>query len=73
PKFDDAEEYISQFAEIFENAGIKSVTALSMEVPCCSGLTTIVKKGMDISGKKIPMEEVVVSTKGNILKRKKIV
>jgi len=73
PKFDDAEEYISKFAEIFENAGIKSVTALSMEVPCCSGLTTIVKKGMDISGKKIPMEEVVVSTKGNILKRKKIV
>ena len=42
PKFDDAREYIDRFAEIFRTAGINSVTVVVMEVPCCSGLPTIV-------------------------------
>jgi hypothetical protein len=32
----------------------------------------IVKKGMEMSGVTIPMEEVVVSTRGKILERRKI-
>ena len=40
-----------------------------MEVPCCAGLPVIVKKGLEMSGKKIPLEEVVVSTRGKILDR----
>jgi hypothetical protein len=31
----------------------------------------IVKKGLEISGQKIPMEEVVISTRGKILERTK--
>jgi len=69
PKFDDIEDYILKFKEIFENADIKSVTALIMEVPCCSGLPMIVKKAMDAAGKDIPMDEIVISTRGGILKR----
>jgi hypothetical protein len=41
PKFDGAEEYIEKFAEIFKNAGIKSITMVYIEVPCCSGLPMI--------------------------------
>jgi Fe-S-cluster-containing hydrogenase component 2 len=67
PKFDDAEEYINKFAQIFKEAGIKSVTTVIMEVPCCSGLPMIVKKGMDKSGLNIPMEKIVISTKGEII------
>jgi Fe-S-cluster-containing hydrogenase component 2 len=72
PKFDDASEYIQKFAEIFKTADIKSITALVVEVPCCSGLPMIVKKGLEMSGKTIPMEEVVISTRGKILERTRI-
>jgi hypothetical protein len=40
-----------------------------MEVPCCGGLPMIVKKGMQMAGVDIPMEEVVISTRGKILRR----
>jgi len=69
PKFDDAQAYIDKFAEIFKTADIKRITTLVMEVPCCAGLPVIVKKGLELSGKKIPLEEVVVSTRGKILDR----
>jgi len=67
PKFDDVEEYIQKFADIFKTADIKSITALIMEVPCCSSLPVIIKKAMDAAGKDIPMEEIVISTRGEIL------
>ena len=69
PKLDDAQKYIDKFAQVFRVAGIKSITTVVMEVPCCSGLPMIVKKGLEISGADIPIEEVVVSTKGKILNR----
>ncbi len=68
PKFDDVQEYIDKFAEVFKTASIKSITTVVMEVPCCSGLPIIVKKGLEASGKKIPIKEVVVSVRGKILK-----
>ena len=71
PKFDDAKEYIHKFADIFKTAGIKSITSVIVEVPCCSGLPMIVKKGLELSGKKIPMEEVIISTRGKIIERRK--
>jgi Fe-S-cluster-containing hydrogenase component 2 len=69
PKFDDAQSYIDKFAQIFRTAGIKHVTIVVMEVPCCSGLPMIVRKGLEASGQTIPMEEIAVSTKGAILSR----
>ena len=72
PKFDDVQTYIQKFADIFRTAGIKSVEVVTMEVPCCQGLPVIVKKGLELSGKKIPLEQVVISTRGEVLKRQKI-
>lgn len=72
PKFDNADEYIDKFAAIFKTAGIKSVTMVVMEVPCCSGLPTIVKKGMQKAGLEIPSTQVVVSTRGEILEERKV-
>lgn len=71
PKFDDVREYVAKFAEIFRAANIQSVTVLDMEVPCCSAMPAIVKKGMDAAGKNFPMEEVTVSVRGEIIRRKK--
>jgi Pyruvate/2-oxoacid:ferredoxin oxidoreductase delta subunit len=67
PKFDDAEGYIEKLADVFARSGIKSVTSVIMEVPCCSSMTAIIKKAMEKSGMDIPYEEVVVSARGEIL------
>ncbi len=64
PKFDDAQDYIDKFADIFKVADINSVTAAVMEVPCCAGLPIIVQRGMEAAGKNIPIEKVVISLKG---------
>jgi Pyruvate/2-oxoacid:ferredoxin oxidoreductase delta subunit len=69
PKFDDVPQYVEKFAEIFKLANIRSVTVLVMEVPCCSGLPLIVRKGMTAAGKQVPMVEVVIGAQGQILKR----
>jgi len=73
PKFDDAALYREKFAQIFKTAGIKSVTVVVMEVPCCQGLPQMVKAGMEQAGVKIPMEKVVVSAEGEVLERSRIV
>ncbi len=69
PKFDDVDSYVDKFQQIFESADVERITVAIMEVPCCSGLPMVVEKAMAASGKTIPMERVVVSTKGRILKR----
>ncbi len=70
PKFDDIQEYVEKFADIFKTADIKSILSVVMEVPCCSGLPMIVKKGMEAAGKNIPIKELVISTRGKILEQK---
>ena len=72
PKFDDAQHYIEKFAQICKVSGIKSITSVVMEVPCCSALPMIVKKGMELSGTPIPMEEVVISTRGKVIERRQV-
>ncbi|MGB9698237.1 MAG: 4Fe-4S binding protein [Thermodesulfobacteriota bacterium] len=73
PKFDDAHDYVQKFTDIFNTAGIKSLTVVTMEVPCCQGLPMIVRKGVELSGKKIPLEQIIISTRGEILKKQKMV
>lgn len=72
PKFDDVQDYIQKFADIFSNATIRGVTVVMMEVPCCSALPVIVKRGMELAGRQIPLEEIVISRRGEILKRHKL-
>lgn len=69
PKFDNIQEYLAKFTEIFQQAEVRSVTVLSMEVPCCSGLPMMVRKAMAAAGTDIPLEEVVISSRGDVLER----
>jgi NAD-dependent dihydropyrimidine dehydrogenase PreA subunit len=73
PKLDEVEPYVQKFADIFTAADIRSVTVVVMEVPCCQGLPVVVKKGMDQAGKQVPMDKVIISTRGEILQRQKLV
>lgn len=71
PKFDDTDQYFQKFVDIFRTAGLRSVTVASMEVPCCSRLPHLLRQAMAAAGKSIPLEEVVIGTRGEILNRRK--
>ncbi len=70
PKFDDREAYLEKFTQIFRRSGIRSVTCVTMEVPCCAGLPQIVRLARERSGSRIPLEEVVIGVRGEILERR---
>jgi hypothetical protein len=73
PKFDNAQEYVQKFADIFKTADIKGITVVVMEVPCCQGLPVIIKKAMELAGKSIPVEQIIISSRGKILERDRLV
>lgn len=67
PKLDqDIDEYIAKLAGIFSSHAIRSVTVLHMEVPCCSGISYVVNKALEKSGKKIPVTDMVITIEGNV-------
>ena len=72
PKLDNTQAYIEKFAQIARHSGIRSITAVVMEVPCCAALPVIVQKGLKLAGATIPMEEVVISVRGKILERRQV-
>jgi len=69
PKFDNVEEYVQKFVDIFDQASIRSITVVDMEVPCCSKLPALVRHALELSGKDIPFQELVIGVRGEILNR----
>lgn len=70
PKLDNAEAYVEKFAAIFQTADVRSITIVIMEVPCCSGMPMIIRRALDLSGRQIPVEEVVISIReGKVIQR----
>jgi len=72
PKFDDRALYVQKFTDIFRGAGIRSITVVVMEVPCCQGLPAIVEEAKALAGTAIPTERVVISTRGDIMNRHQV-
>ncbi|MBA3004216.1 MAG: 4Fe-4S ferredoxin [Desulfurivibrio sp.] len=69
PKFDEMDSAIQKLTEIFASSGIKSITMAIMEVPCCANMRHIVSQALSRSGKAIPAQEVVISARGELLRR----
>ncbi len=67
PKLDDFQAHLRKLTDILNHSSVKSLTVVHMEVPCCSGLVHIAKQAMKLSGKNIPINEVVISTIGEQL------
>ena len=66
PKLDEC-DYADKLAAILEQGGVRSVTVVRMEVPCCSGIVNALKEALRISGKSVPWQAVTLSTDGKIL------
>lgn len=69
PKFDDAQSYVQRFAEIIATCNLNSLTILIMEVPCCSSMVGIIKQAMEQAGKSVPVEQITLSTRGEVIGR----
>jgi hypothetical protein len=67
PKLDDAAHYTEKLSQIFKDNDVRSITIAHMEVPCCFGLGKIVESALRASGKDIPIDDVNVSIKGEVL------
>lgn len=67
PKLDDFEAHLEKLTQVITQSGLKSLTVLRMEVPCCSGLVFMAKKALEASGRKIPFKEITIGIRGEIL------
>lgn len=64
PKFDDTNEYVHKLADIIRNSGIRSISVLRMEVPCCTGLSRALADAIKLSGVDIEAQETIMTCGG---------
>ncbi len=64
PKLDDFQAHQKKLNEILEQSGIKSLTVLHMEVPCCSGLVRMARQAVLVTGNVVPFRDITINVKG---------
>jgi hypothetical protein len=73
PKLDVRQEvYQEKLTALIDQAELKSICVLIMQVPCCSGLLRHVVEAARLAARKVPVRCVVVGLQGNILSEKPI-
>jgi NAD-dependent dihydropyrimidine dehydrogenase PreA subunit len=69
PKLDTRlETYVDKFRQLIEQAQVKSITVMIMEVPCCGGLLQMVRQAADQANRPVPITLQIVSLQGEILR-----
>jgi ferredoxin len=66
PKLDDANFYVEKLGAILRDNDVRSVTVAHMEVPCCFGLTRVVREALALSGKSLPVRDLTVGVDGEL-------
>jgi len=69
PKLDDGQFYVEKLARIIRESGIRGITVIHMEVPCCTGLLRIAEAAIAAAGIDIPLHEITISIHGEILQQ----
>jgi len=67
PKLDDFPAHRAKLAAILKQNNVRNITVVHMEVPCCSGLVHLARQAVAASGKGVPLHEVTVGARGEIL------
>lgn len=68
PKLDEGQEsYAVKLSDFVGRAHIRTLTVLIMQVPCCRGLLSLAQMAVSQSGRKVPIQAVVVSVQGEVL------
>lgn len=69
PKLDSNQDvYIDKIAALMDNALINTLTVITMEVPCCTGLIKLSKEAASRASRKVPIKWVVIGVNGELMK-----
>ncbi|MDP8299791.1 MAG: 4Fe-4S binding protein [Candidatus Tantalella remota] len=69
PKLDtDQNIYLDKIIAMIDQAQVNTLTVMTMEVPCCSGLLVLVKQAAQKAERSVPIKHIQVGIKGDILK-----
>ena len=66
PKLDDFRAHQAKLTDILRHSGVRSLTVVHMEVPCCSGLAHMARQAVRLAANDIPFEEVVIGVRGDL-------
>ncbi len=73
PKLDSGQEiYQDKITAWIDEANIRSLQVLIMQVPCCMGLLNLAQQAAQNAKRRIPIEYSIVGIEGDILERKTI-
>lgn len=67
PKLDDPDGYVKKLAAMITDGGIRSITIVMMQVPCCRGLERLVALAQQHAGVTIPVRRVIIGVEGEVL------
>ncbi len=68
PKLDQGKNiYIEKLIQLIDQAKVNTITTLVMEVPCCGGLSQMVRMASQSASRRVPVKEIVIGIRGNIL------
>ena len=70
PKLDTNQDvYLDKLKAMIDFTGIRSLTVLTMEVPCCRGLLQLARRAALESKRKIPIQWLELSVQGEVLQQ----
>jgi hypothetical protein len=68
PKLDQGKDiYIQKLTRLIDEARVNTITVVIMEVPCCGGLSQMIQTATQMASRKVPVKEVVISIRGEVL------
>jgi hypothetical protein len=69
PKLDEGQDiYRQKITALVDEAGINTLTVMTMQVPCCAGLLHLAKSAVAQAERKIPIKNKIVGIRGEILR-----
>ncbi len=73
PKLDQGQEaYLAKLVTLIEEAQVKSIRVMVMQVPCCRGLVRLAVAAVEKSRRRVPVRHTVVAIDGTILQDEEI-
>ena len=73
PKLDAEQQvYLDKLIALIDHARIKSLTVLTMEVPCCLGLLNLAQRAVKAADRKIPVVWQKISIEGELMEEAQI-
>lgn len=73
PKLDtDQDIYLDKLKALIDFTGVRSLTVLTMEVPCCRGLLQLARRAVAESERKIPVQWQEIGVQGDVLQEEAV-